>query len=88
MLFKYSIIKLSINAFDRRIMIEINDNTLREAVMDIWLKNPTWGQNEIASQIGVSALTFRKFINKQIDNLKMTTKLKIVSWLNSVVEKQ
>lgn len=68
-------------------MIEIHDTTLREAVMNIWLKNPTWGQNKIASEIGVSALTFRKFINKEIDNLKMTTKLKILSWINSVTEK-
>lgn len=67
-------------------MNDITDKKLREVVMNIWLKNPHWGQNKIADEIGVSALTFRKFINNKIDNLKMTTKLKILSWINKMGE--
>jgi len=68
----------------RRYMKEINDASLRDALMDVWLKNPMLGQNKIAKEIGVSAQTLRKFINKEIDNLKMTTKMRILAWINKM----
>lgn len=65
-------------------MNEITDDKLREVVMDIWLKYPKMGQNKIAEEMGITAFTFRKFINKKVDNLKMTTKLRILAWINKM----
>jgi predicted transcriptional regulator len=65
-------------------MKEITDDKLRETVMNIWLQNPMWGQNKIAKEIGITALTYRKFINSEVENLKMTTKMRILSWINKM----
>ena len=65
-------------------MNELTDDKLREVVMDLWMKNPKMGQNKIAEAIGVSTFTFRKFIKGEVKNLKMTTKLRILVWINTM----
>lgn len=49
----------------------------------VWLNHINLGQDEIASDIGISPYTLRKFIKKEATP-KIKTQIKIMGWLNAM----
>lgn len=61
--------------------MEFNLEEVVKEIEAIWLKNPKWGQDQIAEDMGLATYTLRRIMKKKVGELKITTKMKLLAWI-------